>query len=115
LTAATHPALRIGKSGLELRVRLTPKSASDRVEGVCESADGPAIAARVTAVPADGEANTALERLMADWLDLPKSSVALTAGHKSRIKTVTISGDINALCQRVVDLLALPILKKQKN
>ncbi len=95
-------------------MRLTPKSSSDRVEGVCESAEGPAIAARVRAVPADGEANAALELLITEWLHVPKRSVALTAGHKSRIKTVTVDGDISALHERVVDLLADLRLKKQK-
>lgn len=103
-----------GARGVELRVRLTPKSSSDRVEGVCESAEGPAIAARVRAVPSDGEANSALERLIADWLDISKSSVSLTAGHKSRIKTVTISGEGFALVARIARLLAEPQLKTSK-
>jgi uncharacterized protein len=99
---------------IELRVRLTPKSSRDQVEGVCDSAEGPAIAARVRAVPSDGEANAALERLIADWLDIAKSSVLLTAGHKSRIKTITISGDAGALAALVARLLAEAYSKTSK-
>lgn len=84
------------------------------MEGVCDSAEGAAIAARVRAVPADGEANGALERLIADWIGVPKSCVALTAGQKSRIKMVTISGDAGALSERVTELLAEPGMKKTK-
>ena len=49
--------------------------------------------ARVRAVPEDGKANAALEILVAGWLGVPRRSVEVTAGAKSRIKTVTIGGD----------------------
>ena len=97
---------QVCRDGLMMRVRLTPKSSSDRVDGMCESAEGAAISARVRAAPSDGEANTALERLIADWLNIAKRCVSLIAGHKSRIKTVTISGDASALANRVAQLLA---------
>ena len=80
-----------------LRVRLTPKSSVDRIEGIVETPEGPALQARVRAVPADGEANSALERLVAEWLGLAKSSVSVTGGHKSRIKTIEVSGNSDAL------------------
>lgn len=93
---------RATKDGLELRVRLTPKSSRDAVEGVETTADGPALKARVTAIPEDGKANAALERLIADWLRLPKRSVAVTSGPKSRIKTLTLSGDTAALSAKII-------------
>lgn len=76
-----------------VRVRLTPKSSADRIDGIEETADGPALKARVRAVPEDGKANTAVARLVAEWLGLPKSAVAVTGGLKSRVKTLTVSGD----------------------
>ena len=87
-------------------MRLTPKSSRDHVEGVCDSAGGAALAVRVRAVPSGGAANAALERLIADWLDIAKRCVSLTAGHRSRIKTVTISGDATALAGRAAELMA---------
>ena len=101
---AVPAAYRLVLGGVAVRVRLTPRASTDRVEGACDSADGPAFAARVRAVPSDGEANAALERLIADWLGLAKSCVALTAGQKSRIKTVTITGDSEAVLERLADL-----------
>lgn len=83
-----------------MRVRLTPKSAFDRVEGMEQTADGPALKARVRAVPEDGKANSALEALLADWLDVPKRAVALTGGSKSRVKTLTIAGAPSDLAAR---------------
>jgi uncharacterized protein len=58
-------------------------------------------------VPADGKANSALERLIADWLDIAKSSVSLPAGQKSRVKTVTISAELGAVVARLQDRLAV--------
>lgn len=51
------------------------------------------LAARVRAVPEKGLANRALEKLIARWLDVPASSVKVTTGETSRIKTVSITGD----------------------
>ena len=70
------------------------------------SADGPAFAARVRAVPAEEEANAALEKLIARWLDVPKSTVRVTAGAKSRLKSLTISGETDCLEQRLRAKLA---------
>jgi uncharacterized protein YggU (UPF0235/DUF167 family) len=65
-----------------------------------------ALAARVRAVPAEGEANAAVEKLIARWLDVPKSTVRVTAGGKSRIKSLTISGESHCLEQLLKAKLA---------
>lgn len=77
---------------VRIRVRLTPKSSRDEIGGVEETSEGPAFKARVRAVPEDGKANAALIRLMSDWLNVPKSSVTLAAGARSRCKTLIVSG-----------------------
>lgn len=100
--ALVQPSAR----GIQVRIRLTPKSSSDRVEGVIETAEGPALVARVRAVPSEGEANAALEKLVANWLGVPKSCVVLTAGQKSRIKTVEVRGESRALEQSLAHKLA---------
>ena len=66
--------------GVVLRVRLTPKASRDGVEGIEATSEGPAVKARVRAVPSDGEANSAVAKLVADWLDVPKSAVTLVSG-----------------------------------
>jgi uncharacterized protein YggU (UPF0235/DUF167 family) len=40
-----------------------------------------------------GEANRAVEMAVAAWLGVPKTSVAVTAGGKSRLKTVVVAGE----------------------
>jgi uncharacterized protein len=74
-------------------VRVTPKSAREGIDGVMETAQGPALAVRVRAVAEKGEANRAVEMAVAAWLGVPKSSVAVAAGGKSRLKAVLVTGD----------------------
>ncbi len=105
MTGAEQP-WRAGNGCVIVRVRLTPKSSIEGVDGVAPSAEGMALAARVRAVPAEGEANAAVEKLVARWLDVPKSTVRVTAGAKSRIKSLTISGETHCLEQRLKAKLA---------
>jgi uncharacterized protein (TIGR00251 family) len=86
---------RLG-SGVMLKVRLTPKSSRDEIVGV-EDFAGEALKARVRALPEDGRANAALERLVARWLKVPPSSVSVAQGGKSRTKQVLIEGDAEQL------------------
>ncbi len=100
-----------------LIVRLTPKAAKDAIEDCIQdtaipsgaSQSGPekntgnrsVLLARVRAVPEKGKANAALEKLIAKWLGLPKSAVKVTAGSKSRQKTVALTGDHSDLACRL--------------
>ena len=93
---------RILGQGLELDVRLTPKGGRDALDGVGTLADGRSVLlARVRAAPEDGAANTALIRLVAEALDLPRSAVTLAAGHKARIKALRVAGDGAALATAI--------------
>ncbi|TIN83584.1 MAG: DUF167 domain-containing protein, partial [Mesorhizobium sp.] len=79
--------------GIDLFVRLTPKAAVDRIEGIEMAADGRShLKARVRAVPENGAANTALERMVAKALGVPGSAVSVVAGGTSRLKTLRIWG-----------------------
>lgn len=99
---------RTTTGGVVVRVRLTPKSSRDAIEGTEETPEGPALKARVRAVPADGEANSAVERLLAEWLGVPKRSVSLAAGGKSRVKSLMIAGDPVAIAARLSARLSQP-------
>ncbi|RWE30354.1 MAG: DUF167 domain-containing protein [Mesorhizobium sp.] len=93
---------RIRENGVDLFVRLTPKSSVDRLEGVETSADGRShLKARVRAVPENGAANQALEKLVAKALGVPASSVSVVAGGTARLKTLRISGEPAALAKSV--------------
>lgn len=93
---------RARADGLDLFVRLTPKSSIDAIEGVQTAADGEVhLAVKVRAVPDKGAANAALEKLLADRLDLPKHAVSVIAGSTSRLKTVRLTGDTAEIAETV--------------
>ncbi|MGX9118916.1 DUF167 family protein [Mesorhizobium sp. BHbsci] len=93
---------RLRDDGVEMFVRLTPKTAMDRLEGIEISADGRShLKARVRALPENGAANQALERLVAKALGVPRSAVSVIAGGTARLKTLRISGDPAALAKGI--------------
>lgn len=75
---------------VRLTVRLTPRAALDRIDGVVEREGATVINARVRAVPEKGQANAALENLIAKAIGVPKSCVQVIAGGTSRLKTLEI-------------------------
>ncbi|HWB45331.1 MAG TPA: DUF167 family protein [Hyphomicrobiaceae bacterium] len=81
------------KTGLRIITRVTPKAATDRVEGITETPQGAALKVRVRAVAEKGEANRAVEEVLARWLGIAKGRVSVAAGDKARTKTVEIAGD----------------------
>jgi uncharacterized protein len=76
-----------------LAVRVTPKSARDGIDGLAATPEGPALKVRVRAVPSDGQANAAVETVVARWLGLPAGHVSVARGHKSRVKMLEIGGE----------------------
>jgi uncharacterized protein YggU (UPF0235/DUF167 family) len=82
-------------------VRLTPSGGADRIDGPARDDKGAYLKARVRAAPEKGEANAALEVLLAKALGVAKSQVSVARGTTSRMKIVEIEGasaaDIAAL------------------
>jgi uncharacterized protein len=99
-------AWRPGKHGLTVLARVTPKSARDGVDGMAETPGGSALKVRVRAVAEDGEANRAVERVVAEWLGLPRTRVKLVQGQRSRVKTLDIEGDRRELELRLAARIA---------
>ena len=97
--------IRPSADGVLLRVRLTPRASRDGIDGIKPSADGGYLQARVRAVPEHGKANEALVALLAKSFGLAKSSITISAGAASRLKTVHIAGDRTALEQRLTSWL----------
>jgi uncharacterized protein (TIGR00251 family) len=71
-----------------IHVHLIPRSAGDEVLGF----EGDVLRARVTAPPVEGRANESLLRLLAEALGVPKSSLSIVRGQRSREKLVAIEG-----------------------
>ena len=93
----THSA-----DGVVVDVRLTPRGGRDAIEGIERRADGRVVLkARVRAAPFDGQANTALCRLLADVLDTAPRQVTLVAGATARVKRIRIAGAANAIVEKL--------------
>jgi uncharacterized protein len=92
--------------GLRIKVRLTPKSGQNRVEGVTAAADGAVLKVRVRALPENGAANAALTKVLAGWLGVPQGAVVVLAGAKARTKTCVVAGDGLELAKRASARLA---------
>jgi uncharacterized protein (TIGR00251 family) len=73
-----------------ITVRVTPRASANRIDGL--DAAG-ALRVRVTAPPADGEANAAVTRLLAKALGLPQRAVVLISGQASRDKLFELDAD----------------------
>ncbi|MBI3671939.1 MAG: DUF167 domain-containing protein [Rhizobiales bacterium] len=91
-------ALRPGRGGLLLSVRVTPKSSKDRIAGLHRAADGAvSLAVKVAAPPDKGKANAAVTAILAKAAGLPKSALSIVAGETDRHKTILVSGNAEKL------------------
>ena len=98
-------AYRVVPGGIDLFIRLTPKSSRDAVGGLFQAQDKAYLQARVRSVPEDGRANQALIELLSEELGVPRSTLSLVAGHTARLKTVRIEGTGQALERAVAALV----------
>jgi uncharacterized protein (TIGR00251 family) len=82
------------KDGVRAAVRVTPKAASNRIQGLVSDADGRVrIRVAVTDPPEDGRANEAVTRLLAKAWKVPRSTVSVAAGRTDRSKVLLVAAD----------------------
>ena len=73
---------------VRLKVSVVPGATRPGIAGWL----GTALKVRVTAAPEQGRANLAVEKLIADALNLGRSEVRIISGARSRHKTLEIAG-----------------------
>jgi len=89
----TEKPWRAVRDGLDLMLRVTPKSRRDEIAGFHTAADGSvSLAIKVRALPDKGLANQAVIATLAKVLGIPKSRMSLVSGSTGRLKTVHIEG-----------------------
>ena len=82
-------------------MRATPRGGRDWIDGVRDGR----LLVRVAAAPADGAANEAVLRLIAEAAGVPRASARLVAGATGRRKVVAVAGaDRASLLLRWPDL-----------
>jgi uncharacterized protein (TIGR00251 family) len=84
-----------------ISIRVTPRSSKPGIGGWREGADGrEELEVRVAAAPTDGDANTAVIKLLAKELGVPKGSIEIVSGETSRHKRVRLPIDADELRAR---------------
>lgn len=69
-----------------ISVKVTPRASRNELTPLPDGS----FAAKVTAPPTDGEANRAVIRLLADYLDIAPSRIRLVSGASSRQKVFEV-------------------------
>lgn len=90
------------RHGLEVRLRVTPRAQSARIDGLIADADGRyRLKIAVTEAADRGRANDAVIAALAREWQLPKSSLAIVAGATDRRKTLAVAGEPHQLQTRL--------------
>jgi uncharacterized protein (TIGR00251 family) len=71
-----------------LTVRVTPRAGRSAIAGVRDGV----VLVKLAAAPVDGAANAALVALLSDLLHVPKRSIRIASGDRSRTKVIEIDG-----------------------
>ena len=73
---------------IKFKVRVVPRASRSEIVG---EHDG-SLRVRIAAPPVNGAANDELVRLLARTFSVPLSAINISAGHASKLKTVTVIG-----------------------
>jgi uncharacterized protein len=74
--------------GVIITIRVIPRASQSGVAGM----RGDALLVRLNAPPVEGAANTELVEVLAAALKVPKRSISIVAGERSRLKRVLVTG-----------------------
>jgi uncharacterized protein (TIGR00251 family) len=85
-------------TGVRFAVRARPRASRDDITGVLDGR----LVVRVTAPPVDSAANDAIVRVIAAWLDVPRSRVTIARGGSGRNKVIEVQGATEATIRRAV-------------
>ncbi len=80
--------IRDTPSGATFQIKVHPRARKNAITGEV----GDAIKVALTAPPIEGRANEACIAFLAEFLNVPRSSVTIAAGETSRNKLICISG-----------------------
>jgi uncharacterized protein len=80
------PYLKENADGITLTVFIQPRSSKNMIAGVHDHA----LKIKLTSPPVDGAANKMCIQFLAKYLKVPKSSIEIVSGHKSRTKRLLL-------------------------
>ena len=91
--------LREEKGFLSLALHIQPRASKNRIVGL----HGENLKLAVTAPPADGKANKAVVKFLADFFSIPKKGITIKSGLQSRKKRVLLTGISLAEAREKID------------
>lgn len=101
----SSPVFEFRDGALFLRIRLTPKSSRNAINGIMTMPDGrDLLKVSVNAIPEDGKANAELLRFLSKTLKIPKSALLLVSGESSREKLIKIDRNINEVKEKLISV-----------
>jgi uncharacterized protein (TIGR00251 family) len=74
--------------GISFAVKVQPRARKNAITGTI----GDSLKLSLTAPPVEGKANEAVIEFLADFFDIPRSSVTIASGKTNRLKMVSIRG-----------------------
>lgn len=80
--------LKETSQGITFAVKVQPRARKNAITGSI----GDALKIALTAPPVEGRANQAIINFLADFFDIPRSSVTIAGGATSRLKIIRIAG-----------------------
>jgi len=80
--------LKETSSGITFSVKVQPRARKNAITGTV----GDALKLALTAPPVEGKANQAVIEFLADFFEIPRSSITIASGASSRLKVIRISG-----------------------
>jgi len=83
-----------------IKIRVQPKSSRNQVDGFQDGA----LRVRVTAAPAEGQANAAVIAILAKTLGVSKSRLEIIRGYSSRDKVVSVDTLTEQEVQRKIEV-----------
>jgi uncharacterized protein (TIGR00251 family) len=94
--------MRVSGTELLLDIKAVPGASKSRIAGISAGR----IRVAIAAAPEDGKANEELRSFLAKSFGIPKKSIPLKAGEKSRLKTLSFPAALqNNIEERLKDLL----------
>ena len=96
-----NSAIRVSADRVTISLRVVPNASKSEFAGM----RGDSIKVRLNAKPVDGAANKELIRFISKELRLPKSSISIVRGERSREKLVAVESIDQNTRERVVETL----------
>jgi len=96
------------KTGVKFCVRVIPNSSKCEISGIIDES----IKIKLDVPPIEGKANDKCIKFLSKLLDLPKSSIKIVLGEKSKSKIIEIKGNPDELYLKIVNFVELSLLKQ---